>query len=150
MNGQLGADSSSLVADWSLFNGTPVSLIKRKMNHRYPGLEEHWAQNLTVIWCSSAPGSRLRVCESVRVNSGQSRSYSDARGCFSEALYVICWMCACSSLVFYLHYRHWSAKFQSLRTSAAAQLCAPRATPIQPRCRRFFFWRLIAIKAHFN
>lgn len=73
MDGQLEADFSSLVADWSLFNGTPVSLIKRKMNHRYSGPEELRAQNLIVIGCVAALWGRgcacvyMRVCKSTSV-----------------------------------------------------------------------------------
>lgn len=62
MNGQLEADSSSLVADWSLFNGTPVSLIKRKMNHRYSSPQEHRAQNLIVIGCVAALDGCSCIC----------------------------------------------------------------------------------------
>lgn len=93
MNGQLEADSSSLVADWSLFNGTPVSLIKRKMNHRYSSPQEHRAQNLIVIGCVAARGgAAASVCLGMCVNSGQLQSDSEAHGCVSALSTSISWM----------------------------------------------------------
>lgn len=97
MNGQLETDYSCLVADWSLFNGTPVSLIKHKMNHRYPGPEEHPAQNLIVIGCVAA--FRVKLCVCVREHfcgkGGQPQSYSAAHGCLRHYIHYSQVTCVC-------------------------------------------------------
>lgn len=78
MNGQLEADSSSLVADWSLFNGTLLPLIKRKMNHRYSGPWRAQRWEFKCNWqCGSTAG--LELCD-FWANGGQIQSPSAARG----------------------------------------------------------------------
>lgn len=96
MNGQLGADSSSSVADWSLFNGTPVSLIKRKMNHRYSGPRGAAAAadfNCNWVCSSSSSGSVcvslcVSVCYSFGGSGGLQRSVGSAKPTFWSGLWV--------------------------------------------------------------